>query len=221
MDNASLSRTLAGVGVIGLGVVAALGSLGLINVSSLWDAWWPVLLVAIGGLMLLANPRNWGWPAVFIVFGASALIRTLGFNADFNPFSLFWPVVLIVLGISLLRPKDTSIKNTANDEDIFAMLGGTSSRNTSKDYHGGKITAIMGGVELDLREAVIKKQAVLNVTAFWGGVEVKVPNTWVVKNKMNAVLGGAEIKANNISKAGAPTLVITGDAIMGGVEVKY
>lgn len=79
----------------------------------------------------------------------------------------------------------------------------------------------MGGVELDLREAVIKKQAVLNVTAFWGGVEVKVPNTWVVKNKMNAVLGGAEIKANNISKAGAPTLVITGDAIMGGVEVKY
>lgn len=221
MNNSSLSRTLAGIGIIGLGVVATLGSMNIIDAASLWNTWWPAVLIIAGGLMLLAAPRNWGWPALFIVFGAAALVRTLGLNSEFNPFSLFWPAVLIVLGISLLRPKAASVKSSAGDEDIMAMLGGASSRNTSKDYRGGRLTAIMGGVDLDLRDAVIKKQAVVSVTAFWGGVEIKVPNTWVVKNKANAILGGVEVKANNVSKAGAPVLIVTGDVIMGGVEVKY
>ena len=221
MNNATLSRTLAGIGIIGFGVLAALGSMNLINFSSLWEQWWPLLLIAAGGLMWLANPRSWGWPLLFVIFGGTSLVRTLGYNTEFNPFSLFWPAVLIVLGASLLRDKQASAKSVDRDEDVFAMLGGASSRNTSKDYRGGKITAIMGGVDLDLRDAVVKKQAVLNVTAFWGGVEVKVPNTWVVKNKMNTALGGVEIKANNVTKKDAPVLVLTGDVIMGGVEVKF
>ncbi len=219
MNNASLSRTLAGIGIISLGVLAALGAVDVINFSALWNSWWPVILLATGGLMMLANPRNWGWPVLFMTFGALALVRTLGYKPDFEPFQLFWPAVLIVFGLSLLRGKTTRV-SVSSDEDSFALLGGSESKNTSKDYRGGKTTAILGGTSLDLREAVIKKQATINITVFCGGVELRIPETWVVKNQLNAVLGGAEIKTGPQPGANAPVLILTGDIIMGGVEVK-
>ena len=103
----------------------------------------------------------------------------------------------------------------------MAWMSGTESRNTSKDYKGGKVTAIMGGVDIDLRNAVIKKNATLEVFALMGGVEVKVPRGWVVKSQAVVFLGGIENKADDVTKAGAPTLTLVGNVVMGGVEVKY
>lgn len=77
----------------------------------------------------------------------------------------------------------------------------------------------MGGVELDLRNASIQTDAVLNVFAFWGGISLKIPSDWSVVNNANAFLGGVDdttVPAMGSSKR----LIITGTAIMGGVEIK-
>ncbi|MEU7479511.1 DUF1707 domain-containing protein [Lentzea sp. NPDC042327] len=82
--------------------------------------------------------------------------------------------------------------------------------------------AVMGGVELDLTHARFAEQEVtISVFAFWGGVEVRVPDDINVKVDGFGLLGGFEDKAPSRRYIpGAPTVRVTGLAIMGGVEVK-
>ena len=77
----------------------------------------------------------------------------------------------------------------------------------------------MGGVELDLRGASIQSEAVLNLWATWGGIVIKIPADWSVVNRSTALMGGIEDKSFSPPVA-TKRLIITGTAIMGGVEIK-
>ena len=50
----------------------------------------------------------------------------------------------------------------------------------------------MGGCEIDLRHASMPegRAAVLDTFAFWGGIEIRVPEDWEVVSQGIAVLGG-------------------------------
>lgn len=220
MNNPSLARTLAGVGVVGVGVLALLDSLQVINFSNIWSDWWPAALIAIGVIMYVSDKANIWWAGIFVVAGLGILLNNLDV-IEFNVFSLFWPAVIIAIGVSLLRQGSRKAPVTTGDDNYFALMSGAESRNTSKDYTGGKATAIMGGVNIDLRNAVIKKSATLEVFALMGGVEVRVPRGWVVRSQAIAFLGGVENKADDSTKSGAPVLTIVGNVVMGGVEIKY
>ena len=63
------------------------------------------------------------------------------------------------------------------------------------DFRGGYITAVLGGVDLDLRKARMgSSAAVLDVVAVWGGIELKVPAEWSVEGKVRPIMGGFEDK---------------------------
>lgn len=220
MNNPSLARTLAGVGVVGVGVLALLDSLQVINFLNIWSDWWPAALIAIGVIMYVSDKANIWWASIFVVAGLGILLNNLDV-IEFNVFSLFWPAIIIAIGVSLLRQGSRKAQVSTGDDNYFALMSGAESRNTSKDYTGGKATAIMGGVNIDLRNAVIKKNATLEVFALMGGVEVRVPRGWVVRSQAIAFLGGVENKADDSTKSGAPVLTIVGNVVMGGVEIKY
>jgi predicted membrane protein len=220
MNNPSLARMLAGAGVIGVGVLALLDNVNVYDFSSLWDTWWPLLLIAGGVIMYIGNNKDKTWSTIITLAGVAFLLNNLDV-LDFNVFSLFWPIVIILVGWSIIRQGHRKVIVQSGDDNYFAMMSGTESRNTSKDYKGGKVTAIMGGVDIDLRNAVIKKNATLEVFALMGGVEVKVPRGWVVKSQAVVFLGGIENKADDVTKSDAPTLTLVGNVVMGGVEVKY
>lgn len=82
--------------------------------------------------------------------------------------------------------------------------------------------AVMGGIELDLTHASFAEAEVtISVFAFWGGVEVRVPDDINVKVDGFGFMGAFEDRAPGRRHIpGAPTVRITGLAIMGGVEVK-
>jgi len=108
---------------------------------------------------------------------------------------------------------------TDNVVDVVAVLGGFERRVTTSDFRGGEITAILGGCELDLRESSIVKEAVINVFATWGGINIKVPPDWTVVLNGTPLMGGFSEKTVT-PPDGSKRLVITGYAIMGGVEVR-
>jgi predicted membrane protein len=104
--------------------------------------------------------------------------------------------------------------------DISALLGGFQRRIVSQDFKGGEVTAIMGGVELDLRQASITSgDAVINVFAMCGGITIKVPPDWSVVLQGTPILGGFD-ERTNAPHDSTKRLVIKGYAIMGGLDVK-
>ena len=84
--------------------------------------------------------------------------------------------------------------------------------------------AIMGGFDVDLRDASIapNTQAVIDVFAFWGGLELKVPEDWVVINRVMPLMGGVDDKTRPpIASTAAPKqLVVRGIVIMGGISIR-
>lgn len=81
--------------------------------------------------------------------------------------------------------------------------------------------AIMGGGEIDLREAVFTTSAVtISAVAIMGGVQVIVPPEVSVTTTGMGVMGGFSRTDHIAADPGAPHIRVSGFALMGGVEVK-
>ena len=220
--NQTIARILTGALIVLFGLGALLDSLGVLPFWVSIGSWWPLVLVIAGLIILINNLRQFIWAAVFI--GAGTLLQLEQFSLiEVNFFALLWPALIIALGLSILfqramRPKNVKIQDLDN---LTAIFGGSETTNTSKNYLGGKATAIFGGVTLDLRDAVIKKEAILNVFALAGGIELKIPRDWKVKTEVFPILGGVDAKVNTHElNDNAPVLIVTGTAALGGIEIR-
>ena len=105
----------------------------------------------------------------------------------------------------------------------YAIFGGVERKVTTDDFRGGHVSAMFGGVEVDLRRAGMRgDSAVVDVSAMFGGVEFKVPQNWAVVPSVAAIFGGFSNKSvqPNGDMPGVKRLFIKGSAVFGGVEVK-
>ena len=76
-----------------------------------------------------------------------------------------------------------------------------------------------GGVELDFRNATMEgNEAKIDVSALMGGIDIRVPGSWVVINRVSAILGGVD--DNTTSHDGNKRLVVEGTVLMGGLDIK-
>jgi predicted membrane protein len=214
-----------------IGLAFLLDHLGIISIGSLWR-FWPMLLILAGVLNFLSQRRAWG---VLLTFAGVILeLNELGITRF--GWAAFWPMMLIALGLFVMwgssqwSSKATAPtsgtgdpRTTLNEAVVF---GGLERRMTSQDFQGGDITAIFGGVELDLTEANIKgTEATLAITAIFGGVEVRIPPTWQVAFRGAPIFGGIEDKTrtsrvDDPANSNLKVLVITGAVIFGGLEIK-
>ena len=81
--------------------------------------------------------------------------------------------------------------------------------------------AVMGGVELDLREALFSQPEVtIHAYTVMGGIEITVPEDVDVDVSGVAFMGGFDHNASGPGVPGAPRLRVLGFALMGGVEVR-
>jgi len=228
--NAS-SQVVIGLLVVAFGVLFLLDNLNIIYLRHV-IFFWPLAFV-ISGLVALCSdgPRSGRITGmVLIVIGLAMTLNRLGYV--FISWRTFWPLVMIALGGLILyrtlgggrgRTTGPSLAkdgvSAENLVDITAILGGFERRISAPDFRGGEITAIMGGCALDLREASLTTEAVINVFAIWGGITIKVPPDWTV------ILNGTPVMGGFTEKTARPPdnrkrLVVTGYAIMGGVEVR-
>lgn len=81
--------------------------------------------------------------------------------------------------------------------------------------------AMMGSVEIDLTEANFARgEVTITCVAFWGSVEITVPDDITVICNGIGVLGSFEDQAHVRGVPGAPVLRVNGVAVMGSVEIK-
>lgn len=218
----SLTRTIIGLLIVAVGASFLLTNLNILPFDVGIAQWWPLFIVAGGMVMLLSDVRNYLWALLVIGLGVLFQLKQFGI-VDVNPWQLFWPAIIIVLGVSVMTSRGSSRgKIAASDrEDVMAILSGSEVRVESKDFKGSRVTSICGGAMIDLRKAVIKKEATIDVFAFWGGIEIIVPEHVMVKNNTSVIMGGVEQQAGGDAvKEGGPILYVTGDVVMSGVEIK-
>lgn len=138
----------------------------------------------------------------------------------------------IVVMLFVLR-RSSLLANAANlDPDrvnATAILGGITEPNASRDFRGGRLTAFLGGVSVDLREAhIIEKPARIHVTAILGGVEITVPQHWNVKKDVQPIAGGVAERRLPLQHPeddgplpdNAPDLIVTGSVLLGGLLIR-
>ena len=219
------SRLFLGLVIISLGVLALLDNLGILHIQSAWR-FWPLFLVAVGLSRLL---RPAGCPGRWTGFIVLLLgLWFLATNLGVMPYRVrdFWPVIIVLVGARLAwggfrqRALDMPSSESTPRLSAFALLGGTEHKSNSPDFRGGDVTAIMGGAKLDLRQAGMKSgEAVIDIFAMWGGVEIIVPRDWTVIVQGTPILAAYEDKTNQ-AQAGGPRLVIRGILLMAGCEIK-
>jgi predicted membrane protein len=148
--------------------------------------------------------------------------RTRGRNGSIGPYIPIILVATLVFVVVERDRSDASDRQVVTGESTFsdkAFLSGVKRQYSSSVFRRGEVEAFMGGVELDFRDAVIEgDEARLDVTAVMGGVEIRVPRTWNVINRVEPVLGGVEDHTNSTN--GNKRLVIEGTVFMGGLEIK-
>lgn len=220
--NKQFIRTITGIGITAIGIAALLSALNFVNFNDFFKSYWPLIIIIAGILIFLANPRQFVGPLLLIVWGTFLQLDQLNI-ITVNVWQLIWPLIIIAIGLSVVFNR-THTRKDINKKDIdtlSAIFSGNTTQNHSSDYKGGDISAIFGGVELDLRKAKITKEASINLFVLCGGVTLIVPENWTVKTQAMPIAGGIENKTVAPIEKNAPVLHISGDIIMGGVEIKH
>ena len=133
-------------------------------------------------------------------------------------------VLIMGIGVALAESDAARDPTDAGDAarlDSAAILGSVEHRNVSGVFRGGQAAAVMGRLEVDLRNATMAgDEIVIEVDVVMGRVELRVPNDWRVVSEVDAALGAAEIRTTHTDAgAGAPRLVLRGGVLMGALEV--
>jgi predicted membrane protein len=227
-----MSGMVIGGLIVVVGLAFLLDNLGIVRIYDIWR-YWPVVLVAYGISRVLESrsPASYVWGGLCALVGALLLLTELHvLPVSFDFFELFWPLLLIGFGASMLlrsmeRRKylDGAPASTSPDLGLWVIFSGSKRRIDAADFRGGEIVAIFGGVNLDLRHAAISgERAVIDVNALFGGVDIRIPDTWLVVMKGMGVFGAFEDKTappKADPSVKTPQLVITGAAVFGGVKV--
>ncbi len=115
----------------------------------------------------------------------------------------------------------TPAANHAESAYAVAIMGGTRRMGRWTTARVNHALAFCGGAEFDFREAVFSPGTTeLRIFAMWGGVEVIVPPGLNVECHGVGILGGFDHAPDTaVHDPTAPTLRISGVALMGGVDI--
>lgn len=219
-------RLLFGLVLVTLGLLWTLENMGLDGAGDVLR-WWPALLIAYGFVRVtgLDGSKRIVSGSLIMLVGGWMLAREL----DIVHVSIFrlWPVFMIVLGASLVwrSMRGPGFSSDASDRSAyprpFAFMGGVTRNVDSQELVGLEATAVMGGVEADLRGARARgREVVAEVFAWWGGVDLIVPEDWRVVSEVTPIMGGVDDRSKAAGADAATTLVVRGLVMMGGVEIR-
>lgn len=222
-------RIVFGLAVVAVGVLALLDNLHVFDIALL-RTFWPLGLVLWGvGRLIFRQHGSVMVSLAVIAIGTVMTAQNLGIT-DIR-LRDWWPVLIILAGLSILgraffprhRQADCRTALTlAHGEqvDINASFSAISQRFESADFKGGRISCTFGGIELDLSQAtIVGDEARLHIHARMSGIELRVPREWLVVMEVASTFGDVEDKTTPPLAPG-PRLVVHGEAVFAGVEVK-
>ena len=227
-------RVLAGLVLVILGVAALLAQFTSLHVGTLIADWWPLLIILIGAVQLVTRSAPLFGAIFLVVAGLVLQMWTLDL-LDVSIWAVLLPLLIVSIGVSLLIPRGFGrgrMRSESGDElHDLAMFSGYESRIESRSFRGGRLTALFGGMEIDLRGVTMASDgAEIEATTAFGGLNLRVPESWRVEITGLPLFGGwsnktitakpVDAAASAAASAGTPVLKIKAFVAFGGLEVK-
>ena len=226
-----VSNYIWGLFLILVGVVLGLNAFGITNINLFFDGWWTVFII-VPSLNGLIKGEDRTGALIGLIIGVFLLLSCQDV-IDFSLFvKLFIPVILITIGLSIIfkdKAKDVVVKKmgkiNAKDIDMEHTYTSTFSEEKinldNEKLENCAINSIFGSVSLDLRNAIIDEDVVINNYVVFGGVTIKVPKDVNVVVKTTSIFGGVDNKTGrNKSKENVKTIYIKGTILFGGIDIK-
>ncbi|MEQ8924287.1 MAG: DUF5668 domain-containing protein [Fulvivirga sp.] len=196
---------------------------------------WKTFLIALGAYFIIGRKKP--EPGIIMItIGSVFLLQDFYYFRIRDIWHILWPSIFIIIGGSLIlrrsrnkesesRGLDGEKKNQVDYVDDFAVLGGREVKVDSQNFRGGKISAVMGGSTIDLRNAGLAEgENTIDVFAMFGGTSIIVPQDWTIKNEVFSLLGGfSDNRDSSVKVVPHPSkvLVIKGFVMFGGGDIKF
>jgi hypothetical protein len=136
---------------------------------------------------------------------------------------------LVVIGtpspLATPQPSNRFTIDTAGQspepDKMIAIFGGVTRTGRWRVRKHTQALALFGGIDLDLRDAIFEAP-VVEISGFWcfGGLDIKVTEGIEVRDQTSGIFGGTDVSNIGDPAPGAPTLVIKGVSLFGGVSVR-
>ncbi len=230
MNNSKSQRSIIfGACILAVGLLGLLDSLHIFNSFNILE-FWPTIFIVFGGFKIY-NARTGSGYVIGGVLVAAGVWITLAHLGLIHFRIHVWPLFLIGAGVVLIlnrgkgnnRQRDAGVVvgDTSDDGqvDLVGIMSGNTVKMDNADFRGGEITVVMGGVDLDLRNATIVHEAVIHVSVLWGGIVLRVPRGWKVVTQGVPIMAGIEDKTEQATD-NDKKLIIKGMVLMGGLEIK-
>jgi len=212
-----------------LGVILIIaGVIFLGNEFEFWDidlffkGWW-TLFIIVPSVLGLCEKGNKISAILGLLIGVLLLLAARDIITWSAVGKIFLPALLIIVGLSIIFKrsfKTPKIENKYGTNNYTAIFSGTEENISNEKFVGASITAIFGGVELDLRQAIIEKDVVINCLTVFGGIDIMIPDNVKIKTSGVPVFGGIENKKETSKEDKEPTVYINYVCVFAGVDLK-
>ncbi|MBQ7898027.1 MAG: hypothetical protein IJ323_06350 [Clostridia bacterium] len=221
MKNAN--RVIWGIILIAVGIIFALNALGITDIDLFFEGWWTFIIIIPSIVGLITDSDKTG-NFVSLLIGVFLFLCC----RDILDFGMMWkliiPAVIIIIGIKFLLGeaflREKNVPKSKITKNGFALFSGNEMKFDGEVFEGVELSAIFGGIDCDLRGAVINSDCVINASSVFGGIDIIVPDFVNVKVSSSSLFGGVSDEKHRHNKEGAPTLYINASAVFGGVEIK-
>ena len=223
--NKKLTNVLWGLCLVALGVIMIGNYMGIFNIDIFFDGWW-TLFIIVPSVIGVFSKGDRTLSLIFLVIGVLMLLNQQHIITIEMVWKLLFPAVVIIVGLSLIisslrKAKDNTMPvncKVSKNQSYTAIFSGSERKYFNEEFNGASLTAVFGGVDLDLRDAIISKDVAINAIAIFGGCTILAPKNVNVKTTGTNIFGGTD---NKIGGSTYPyTIYVNTTSIFGGVEIK-
>ena len=223
-----ISNALWGIFFILIGVIIAGNTLDLWNFNIFFDGWWTLFIIIPSLISIFQNGFRTS-SLITLTIGVLLLLSMQDLFSFRVLRKLIIPIIFVLIGLSMIFKNFLHLRDNGRrsnptyqggSSEYSAVFSGSRHQIVGEKFLGTTINAIFGGVELDLRNAIIDEDIVINATAIFGGIDIIVPSNVKVKVSNVPIFGGVDNKAPTIVDMNAPTIFINSTCMFGGIDIK-
>ena len=220
------SSIIWGLVLVAIGVILGINALEIYNFDIFFDGWW-TLFIIIPSIIGLFTDDNKISSITFLIIGVLLLLACQDIIDFILIAKLIVPIIIIMIGLSLIFKNlfnsriNKSIKRINKvKQEYSSVFSSQKIKLDNEEFNGTSLNTVFGGIDIDLRNVVIKDDVVINATCIFGGIDIYVPDNVSVKIKSNSIFGGVDNKKKNNSENKEFTVYVDATCIFGGIDIK-